>query len=280
VLFQESFADGAFAARGWYDNPNMSVTSAQHAPGATSALEIRFMPGALQPTWGAAARHAFQPTPTLYVSYWVKYGDNWVGSATRDHPHEFYVLSNQDGQYAPLANDWLTTYIETNFVNGAGAPRVTLQDNRAINASYGSLPMNLIGVTENRSVSGCNGVVETDVFSECYGSGTYNDKQFNRGETVTFQAAPGAAGYKGDWNHVEVYLQINSIGGGVGVPDGVVQYWFNGHLIIDRHDVLFRTGVRSDLKFAQFIIGPYIGRGSPVDQTMWVDNLIVASQRP
>src|SRR5207253_6574328 len=61
---------------------------------------------------------------------------------------------------------------------------------------------------------------------------------------------------------------------------GVVQYWFNGHLIIDRHDVLFRTGARSDLQFAQCIIGPYIGRGSAVDQTMWVDNLIVASQRP
>jgi len=185
---------------------------------------------------------------------------------------------------------------------------VSLQDNRAINASYGTLPMNLVGVTENRSVSGCNGVVELNIFSECYASGTYNDKQFNRGKTVTFQAAPGAAGYKGDWNHVDVYLQINSIAGGRGVPDGVVQYWFNGRLIIDRHDVLFRAGARTDLKFAQFVIGPYIGgngspvdqtcartdlkfaqfvigpyiggNGSPVDQTMWVDNLTLATGRP
>src|SRR5437588_9802769 len=196
VLLQENFADGAFAARGWYDNPDMPVTSAQHMPGATSALEIHMPPGAVYAQFGTAARHQFQPTSTLYISYWVKYSANWVGSASMDHPHEFYVLSNQDGQYAPLANDWLTAYIETNFVNGAGAPRLTLQDNLAINRSMGTTPLNLIGVTENRSVGGCNGIMESNLFSECYGSGTYNDKQFNRGGTVAFQAQPGAAGYK------------------------------------------------------------------------------------
>ena len=197
-----------------------------------------------------------------------------------DHPHEFYVLSDLDGQYAPLANDWLTTYIETNFVNGVGTPRLSLQDNRAINASYGTLPMNLIGITENRSVSGCNGVMETNLFSECYGSGTYNDKQFNRGGTVAFQAQPGTAGYKSNWNHVEVYLQMNSIVGGAAVPDGVMQYWFNGTLVIDRHDVVFRAGARTSFNFAQFVIGPYIGVGSPADQYMWMDNLTLATSRP
>lgn len=279
VLVQESFADAGFATRGWYDNPAMAITTAEHSPGSTSALEIHFTPGAMGPTWGGAARHAFAPTPTLYISYWVKYGATWVGSGTLNHPHEFYVLSDLDGQYASLANDWLTTYIETNFVNGAGTPRVSLQDNRAINTSYGPVPVNLIGLTENRSVSGCNGVVETNLVSECYG-GSYNDKQLNRGGTVTFQVLPGA-GYKGDWNHVEVYFQINSIVNGVGIPDGIVQYWFNGTLVIDRHDILFRAGARTIFNFAQFVIAPYIGgTGSPVDQTMWVDNLTVATGRP
>jgi hypothetical protein len=280
VLVQENFADASFAARGWYDAPNMPVTTAQHVAGATAALEIHLAPGAVQAPWGPATRHQFQPTPTLYISYWVKYSDNWVGSGSMDHPHEFYVLSDQDGQYAPLANDWLTTYIETNFVNGAGTPRISVQDNRAINASYGALPMNLIGITENRSVSGCNGVMETNLVSECYGSGTYNDKQFNRGGTVAFQAQPGAAGYKGNWNHVEVYLQMNSIVNGVAVGDGVMQYWFNGTPIIDRHDVQYRAGARPTLSFAQFVIGPYIGVGSPADQYMWVDNLTLATSRP
>jgi len=280
VLLQENFADGAFAARGWYDNPDMPVTTAQHMSGATAALEIHMPPGAVYAQFGTAARHAFQPTPTLYVSYWVKYSANWVGSGSMDHPHEFYVLSNQDGQYAPLANDWLTAYIETNFVNGAGAPRLTLQDNLAINRNMGTVPLNLIGVTENRSVGGCNGIMESNLFSECYGSGTYNDKQFNRGGTVAFQAQPGAAGYKGNWNHVEVYEQMNSVVGGVGVPDGVLQYWFNGTLVIDRHNVMLRTGARPTLSFAQFVIGPYIGVGSPVDQYMWIDNLTIATKHP
>jgi len=280
VLLQENFADAAFSARGWYDTPDMPVTSAQHMPGATSALEIHMPPGAVYGQFGSAARHAFTPTPSLYVSYWVKYSDNWVGSGYSDHPHEFYVLSDMDGQYAALANDWLTAYIETNFINGAGAPRLALQDNLAINRNMGTVPLNLIGVTENRSVSGCNGVMETSLFSECYGSGTYNDKQFNRLGTVVFQAQPGAAGYKGNWNHVEVYEQMNSIVGGVAVPDGVLQDWVNGTLAIDRHDVMFRTGARPNLKFAQFIIGPYIGAGSPVDQYMWVDNLVLATSRP
>jgi hypothetical protein len=280
LLLQENFADSAFAARGWYDNPAMPVTTAEHMPGATSALEIHLAPGAVYAPFGTSARHAFQPTPTLYVSYWVKYSTNWVGSGTMDHPHEFYVLSDLDGQYAPLANDWLTSYIETNFVNGVGTPRLSLQDNRAINATYGPLPMNLIGVTENRSVSGCNGVMETNLFSECYGSGTYNDKQFNRGGTAAFQNQPGGAGYKSHWNHVEVYLQMNSIVSGVAVPDGVAQYWFNGTLIIDRHDVVFRAGARTSFNFAQFVIGPYIGIGSRVDQYMWVDNLTLTTGDP
>jgi hypothetical protein len=67
---------------------------------------------------------------------------------------------------------------------------------------------------------------------------------------------------------------------GVAVPDGVAQYWFNGTLIIDRHDVVFRAGARTSFNFAQFVIGPYIGIGSPVDQTMWVDNLTLTTGDP
>jgi hypothetical protein len=279
VVLQENFQDAGFSGRGWYDDYILPVTTAQHMPGATSALEIHLAPGAVYAPFGTSARHAFQPTPTLYVSYWVKYSDNWVGSASPDHPHEFYVLSNLDGQYAPLADDWLTAYIETNFLGGAGTPRIAVQDNRAINRTLGTTPLNLIGVTEQRSVSGCNGMMETNLFSECYGSGTYNDKQFNRVGTAVFRAQPGA-GYKGNWNHVEVYLSMNSIVNGVGVPDGVIQYWLNGVPAIDRHDVMFRTGARANLAFAQFVIGPYIGGGSPVDQTIWVDNLTLATRHP
>jgi hypothetical protein len=279
VLLQESFEDEAFDSRGWYDNTGMATTTAQHIPGSTRALEARFATGATTPTWGGAARHLFQATPTLYVSYWVKYSDNWVGSGQAYHPHEFYVMSDQDGDYDGLASGWLVAYIEHNYQNG-GIPRLALQDNKAINTSYGTpLPKDLIDTTENRSTSGCNGVVERNVVTSCYNMPPwYNGKEFSA-PRVWFQPTPGP-GYKGNWNRVEVYFQLNSVVGGKGVPNGVLQYWFNGTLVIDRHDVLYRTGARATIKFRQFAIAPYIGDRSSVDQTMWVDDLTLATGRP
>ena len=95
---------------------------------------------------------------------------------------------------------------------------------------------------------------------------------------MTFQPNPGP-GYKNNWNFVEVYFQLNTISNGKGVADGVIQYWFNGTLIFDRHDILFRTGAHPTLQLSQLVIGPYIGDGSPVDQSMWIDNLRVATGR-
>src|SRR5881394_661064 len=278
VLIQESFEDASFASRNWYDNSAMATTTAQHISGSTRALEARFLPGATTPTWGGAARHLFPATPTLYVSYWVKYSDNWVGSGQAYHPHEFLILSDQDGDWDGPSNNWLAAYIEHNYQNG-GIPRVQLQDNKAINTSLGALPNNLTTTTENRSVGGCNGVVEANVVPTCFNMPPwYNGKEFSAPQ-VWFQPNPGT-GYKGNWNHVEVYFQMNSIAGGKGVADGVVQYWFNGAPVLDRHDVMFRTGARPNLQFHQFMIAPYIGDGSPVDQTMWVDDLTVGTGAP
>jgi len=223
-------------------------------------------------------RHLFAATPTLYVSYWVKYSSNWVGSGHPYHPHEFLIMSDQDGDWDGPSNGWLVSYIEHNYQSG-GIPRLALQDNKAINTSFGVPPINLTAITENRSVAGCNGVVEINVVTTCFNMPPwYNDKELSAPQ-VWFQPNPGS-GYKGDWNHVEVYFQLNSVVGGVGVANGVMQYWFNGALVIDRHDILFRTGARPNIQFHQFIIAPYIGDGSPVDQYMWVDDLTVATNKP
>ena len=277
LLFSEHFEDTAFASRGWYDNTSMVTTTAQHLPtGSTRAAEMHFLAGATTPVNGGAARHLFTPTPTLYVSLWVKYSSNWVGSGRPYHPHEFLILSDLDGDWDGPSNNWLTAYIEDNYQNG-GIPRLALQDNKAINTTFGALPNNLVGVTESRSVAGCNGVVEMSVVTTCFNMPPwYNDKEFSASQ-VWFQPAAGSPGYKGDWNHVEVYLQLNNVVGGIGQADGVMQYWFNGTLAIDRHDVLFRTGARPTIQFHQFTIAPYIGDGSPVDQYMWIDDLTVAT---
>ena len=278
VLFEESFEDDAFASRGWYDNTSLVTTTAEHVSGSTRALELRYLAGATTPVNGGSARRRFPASPTVYVSYWVKYSSNWVGSGRAYHPHEFLIVSDQDGEWDGPAQSWLVAYVEHNYQNG-GIPRLQLQDNKAINTSYGTPPVNLMDVTENRSTSGCNGVVESNVVPTCFNMPPwYNAKELHS-PRVTFQPAAGP-GYKGDWNHVEAYFQLNTIANGKGLANGVMQYWFNGELIIDRRDILFRTAARPTILFDKFMIAPYIGDGSPVNQTMWVDNLLIATARP
>jgi hypothetical protein len=207
----------------------------------------------------------------------LKYSANWVGSNQLYHPHEIYVMSSLDADYDGPSDAWMTLYLEHSYQNG-GKPRLMVQDNKSINSSYGPLPHNLIGVTETRSTGGCNGMAESNMLSECFDFGTYwfNDKSIVG--PVVLQPSPGP-GYKNDWNFVEAYFQLNTIANGVGQADGVMQYWFNGTLIIDRHDILYRTADHATLQFNQFLIAPYIGDGSPVDQSMFIDNLRLATGR-
>jgi uncharacterized protein YjdB len=277
LLFQENFEDANIASRGWYDNTSVQLSTVEHIAGSNSSAQYHFLAGATNPTSGGAQRHKFTPSNSFYLSFYVKYSTNWVGSGQAYHPHEFYALSTLDGDYDGPSDNYLDVYIEHNYLNG-GRPRLAMQDNKSVNTTSGALPNNLVGVTETRSTGGCNGVVETNIFSECYNAGSYwyNDKQLTG--PVVFQPNPGP-GYKNDWNFVEVYFQLNTIVGGIGQADGVMQYWFNGTLIIDRHDILFRTGAHPTLQFSQFLIAPYIGDGSPVDQSMWLDNLRIATSR-
>ena len=277
TLIQEGFEDTAFSGRGWYDNTTPIVTTAQHHSGV-GAAEFHFLPGATTAVNGGSMRHLFTPSNSVYISYWVKYSTNWVGSGQLFHPHEFLILSNQDGDFDGPSHNWLTAYVEHNYQNG-GIPRLALQDNKMINTTFGTPPVNLVGITENRSTDGCNGVVETGVVTSCFNMPPwYNGKEISAPQ-VWFQPNPGTD-YKGDWNHVEAYFKLNSIAGGIGQADGTAQYWFNGMPVIDRHDIVFRTGMNPNIQFHQFMIAPYIGSGSPADQYMWVDDLSLGTQSP
>ncbi|HJQ54384.1 MAG TPA: Ig-like domain-containing protein [Gemmatimonadaceae bacterium] len=277
LLFKEDFENTNISARGWYDNTRVQLSTTEHISGSTASAQYHWLKGATTPVSGDTQRHKFTPSSSVYLSYYVKYSTNYVGSGQDYHPHEFYILSTMDGDYDGPSDNFLDIYVEQNYQNG-GKPIIDVQDNKSINTSRGSLPNNLIGVTENRSVSGCNGMVEKNMYSECYDAGDYwyNYKQLSA--PVQFQPSPGD-GYKSNWNFVEAYVQLNTVVNGVGQPNGVIQYWFNGKLVIDRHDVLFRTAAHPTLQLNQFLIGPYIGDGSPVDQYMWVDNLRVATGR-
>ena len=280
TLFQESFEDTSFGSRGWYDNTGLTLSSVEYMEGSASA-EFHFLRGGTTPTSGPAIRHKFTDTDEVYVSYWVKYSSNWDGSNRAYHPHEFLIMTNENSDYSGLAFTYLTAYIEQN----EGEPLLSIQDGQNIDLSQ--IGVNLVGVTESRSVAGCNG--DSDGYGtgqgpyndgECYnaGGGTYwNGKSWKAG-SIYFQDNPGQY-YKNDWHHIEAYFKLNSISGGIGIADGIVRYWYDGQPLIDHSDVVLRTGQHPSMRFNQFIIAPWIGDGSPVDQTMWVDDLTVATSR-
>ena len=275
VLLQEAFEDASFTARGWYDNTALAITTSQHIVGSTSALEVHFPVGATTPTWGGTARRAFLGTETVYLGYWVKYSSNWVGSGRAYHPHEFMLLTNEDAAYTGPSFTHLATYVEENYQNG-GIPVLAMQD--GANIDQAQIGRDLTTISENRGAAGCNG--NTDGYTtDCYqASGVYVNAKTWQAVQPSFLPSSGT-GYKGDWHFVEAYFKLNSIQNGKGVADGIVRYWFDRQLVIEHTNVLLRTGAHPTMKFNQLLIGPYIGDGSPVDQTMWVDNLTVGDGR-
>ena len=268
VYFTEGFENDAFAARGWYDNLGITTTSSESYSGSRS-LEVHFDAGSTTPTFGGTIRHDIPETETLYLRYRVKYSSDWVGSQVGYHPHDFYLLTNRDGRWIGPSSSHLTTYVETVVQGGSIRPVVGLRD--VLNIDTNNIGVDLTGVTENRAVSGCNG--DTDGYATgCWnnGGGNWaNEKWF------TSTASIGRDG----WHLVEVSFEMNSIVDGIGVPDGIVRYWLDGSLVLERTGVLFRTGANANMRYDQLLFGPYIGVGSPVGQTMWIDDLEVADRR-
>lgn len=272
ILFFEDFEDNNFANRGWYDNLKGKLTSEEHIAGSSFSLECKFLLGARVPEGGTPGRHLFEETDEVCLSYYVKYSKNYVGSGKPYHPHEFHFITNKDNKWVGPAFTHLTTYTEHN----GGYPLLAIQDGENIDQSR--VGENLVGISEERGVAGCNG--SSDGYpDDCYKSGSvYVNGKMWKAKTKYFSDQTGKY-YKNDWHHIESYFKLNSIANGKGITDGIIKYWYDGELIIDKSDVLLRTGEHPDMKFNQFLIAPYIGDGSPVEQTMWIDDLAVSTSR-
>jgi hypothetical protein len=264
AFIRESFDNPDLSSRGWYDDAR-PLLSPEHAGASGRSIEYRFLPGAAKPTAGSPLRKTFGPSDSIYFSCSVKYSGNWVGSLKPYHPHEFHFLTTLDDDWAGLSFTHLTLYIEEN----AGMPLVGIQDGK--NVDQANIGKNLTSATERRAVAGCNG--STDGYPDnCYAAaaGHVNEKKWKTTDKLFADS---------NWHVVEAYVRLNSIRDGKGVNDGVVQYWLDRKLLIDRHDVLLRTGASLSMQFNQLVIAPYIGDGSPVAQSMWVDDVVVAAVR-
>lgn len=280
TLLSESFEADNPASRGWYDNTTAWTMTAAERQSGQRSLAWTWNQGSVLPSFGGSARFTFPATPTVYLAYWVKYSDNWVGSSVTYHPHEFHFLTNANGSYTGPSFTRLTLYVEHLWTPAGGVPKIGSTDGQNIDITR--IGQNLTLVTETRSVSGCNGNSD-GIPTSCYSTGGGN---FNNGKLLsTTGNAPvlsDSAGplYKGAWHKVEVLFALNNIVNGIGQLDGTAQYWIDGTLRIDRRDVLWRTGANPNMLFNQFIMAPYIQVGSPRAQSMWIDDLVVATGRP
>ena len=279
ILFEESFEDDEFADRGWYDvSGGVELDTSNPSPfsGSTSAFVCHFPQGATQCAGGIPKRREFDETDAIYLSYWVRYSDGWIGSDRAYHPHEFHFVTNADDRWVGPARTHLTAYIE----QVGGVPMLALQDSRNVDTSC-ILQNNdsFIGCdgsfddyefTEERSVCACNGLQGEVDGRDCFptGNGNYYSSRSWKADEKAFD--------DDQWRFVESYLRLNDIVDGVGVANGSIRYWLDGELLISSDNILLRTGEHRDMAFNQFIFAPYIGDGSPIDQTMWVDGVTVA----
>jgi len=272
ALFQESFDNNSFAARGWYDNTTHGTVVAGGKSG--SSLQWAWAQGASVPANGVAMRKKFTPTDSLYVSFYVKFQSGWQGSQKSYDPRMIFIPSDLDSDWTPLGSNYLNTYID--FLSDIGSsyairPQLAIQDGKRVNDTSGALPNNLAS-TENRSVAYCNTPLPVGATGTCVGNNPYS--------SMTAWKASNASVSANVWHKVDVYLKMNTVSSGKGQADGVMQQWVDGVQVMDRKNVLYRTAQDATKKWAQFVLAPWIGDGSPIAQTMWLDELTVMTAPP
>jgi len=274
LLFEELFEDTNWTDRGWYDAPRMEITASQHIPESGHSCVWHWEKAGDIGVVGRGGRVLFTPVTNVILSYHIKHSANWKWTGVDWHPHELHFITNVDSPYIGPAYTHLTFYVEA--VNGV--PRVAIQDGMNIDESR--VGQNLVGITENRAVAGGNGDSDGHGEGHYYRAGDVhrNGKHWEP-EKIHFGDESGPY-YKGDWHHIKVRFQLNSVVDGVGIKDGVIQYWFDGKLIMDYHDVVFRTGQHPDMKINQFLMAPYFGPGVPHEQRVWIDDLRIWAASP
>jgi hypothetical protein len=268
-LFEEKFDDNNLAPRGWFDNTAATISATNTIPGSSGSLEFAWSMGAVIPTNGGPKRKLFTPTESVYLRFYIKVSSGWQGSGVSYHPHLFYLLTTEDDQWIGPSETHLTFYLEP--VGSAGKIRVAFQD--ALNIDDTQIGLDLTpgqpNHTEFRGTAGCNGTTD-GVVGDCY-----NNPPWRNGKNYDT-----AQGHVDDtFKKVELLVQLNTLSAGVGQQDGVIRVWVDDVQIMDRTNVILRTNANPSMKFREILIGPYIGVGSPVAQTLWIDELLVATDR-
>lgn len=272
IILEEHFDNNSFASRGWYDETNQGTVVAGGFSG--NCMQWAWSSAASKPLNGNAMRRQFDPTEEMYLTYYVKFQSTWRGSQQTYHPHTIYLLSDLESEYSGLSLNYLTLYSE--FFSSIGSPyniyaQLASQDSLNVNTSLGTPPNNITATTENRSVNYCNGYKtgqDQGQSRDCYNDGDWYSATTWRDTNVITKDA---------WHKVTVRFKMNTVTGGVANADGIMQEWIDDVLRIDKSTIVYRTNQHATMKWDKIVLAPYMGAGSPIAQTMWVDELSIST---
>ncbi len=266
VLFEEHFDDDDWSSRGWYDGPDMVLDRVNRVGDSGGSAVFTWPAQGATTANSKGARVKFDPVEGFTMSCYMKFSDNWEWTGLGWHPHLNLFMTNKNGDFDGPAHTHLTLYVEV----VDGVPKLLVQDGQNIDQSR--VGENLVGITENRSVAGGNGDPDGHGGSAYLYNGYYRNNKYWSADTIFFGDEQGSY-YKNDWHKVVAHFQLNSIIDGIGVANGVLQLWVDDSLLIDHHDVMFRTGQNPGMKIDQYLLLPYYGPGVPHSQSFWIDEI-------
>jgi hypothetical protein len=240
VLFREPFDDARLTDRDWYDGGRFKVVGGAQA--GEGCIEYHWRAGTTTPDSSSGVRRQFDPTETVYVRFSIRLSKGWRWTGRPYHPHLMHFMTTENEKYHGPAASHLTLYIEPQ----EGRLRLAAQDMQNKDAPH--------GLTQGPLRGGYNG-------------------RFYDSEKRLFT--------DDQWHTVEAFFALNTLDLTADQPnaDGVARGWFDGQLVIDRTDVVFRSTDFPQMQFNQFLLTPYFGEGLlPHEQTLWVDELVVAKE--
>lgn len=274
-LFAESFEDSAFASRGWYDMGGvMAVLDPVNPHSGANAARFTWQSGQALPELGWRGRIKFTPTDQVYIEYWVRYSPNYIGSGQNFHPHEWIFFTNEDGDFVAPADTHLSSYVETQYDTNGN--RLVQLAGDALNIDQAQIGVDLTQVTELRGAHGCNGLLEsTQSTLDCFDRGDQfvNGRAWKSGVVIT-------DAIKTNWNKIGAFFKLNTLTGGKANLDGIQQMWLNDVLTLDFQGIVQRTGEFPNMLYQQLALVPFIGSGSPAVQSIYYDDLLIATQKP
>jgi len=241
VLFSESFDDPDLTKRNWYDGTEFRIVGDSRA--GQGCIEYEWQKGDSKASGSSGARHLFEPTAEVWLRFYIKLSKGWGWTGRNYHPHLLHFLTTENSKWHGPAASHLTLYVEPQ----EGKLRLAATDIQNEKMPH--------GLTQGPLKGGFN---------------------------ATVYDSPAALFTEDKWHCIEACFKLNTLDLKNDRPnrDGIVRGWFDGKLVIERTDAIFRSTDFPTMKFNQFLMTPYFGPGLlPHAQKLWIDELVVGTQR-